>query len=98
MTFVIGALNDLCAIHYFIDSGQLNIRTSIQVATRPLVVRFTLTKLKVLLVDWRKAKPMPGQMGSITFSEVVQGTMWLLDEIDKLYDDVGELLMHKFID
>lgn len=98
MTFMVVALNDLCAIHYFIDSGQLNLRTSIQVATRLLVVRFTLTQLKVLLIDWGKAEPIPGQMGSITCGEVVQGTKWLLDEIDKLYDVVGELLIHNFID
>lgn len=92
--FMIVELSDISAIHYFIDSGQLNLRTSIQVATRPLVVRFTLTRLKALLVDWGKVEPIPGQMASITCGEVLRGTKWLLDEIDKLQDTVGDSLIH----
>lgn len=96
--FVIDDLSDVCAFHYFIDSGQLNLRTSIQVATRPLVVRFTLTRLKSLLVDWGKVEPIRGQMASINCGEVVRGTKWLLDEIDKLNERVGDLLIHGFVD
>lgn len=98
MIYLIDALNDICAIHYFIDTAPLNLRTSIQVATRPLVVRFAVTQLKALLFDWKKAEAVPGQMSSINYGEVVRGTGWLLDEIHKLYNVVSDFLIHNFVD